>query len=367
VALVGIGLVAGGAMKYHAKLTALLSKPKPALDIHPLSADEIKAQCAHFSGTDYVCVPGLKFQQGQTPDEVQALCSSLGSDCTIGPKGVLSKLKRSIPVGNKPRDVYVSTFAMRRDLVTCQEYASFLRLLRGRPGWQVLLETDEYVSTAGRRYKRKRYPSFDGQKLYDLYATGACIVYDEKTQNFSVKRGLARRPVEHTSWFGASTYCAQEEQASLPTEAQFARVRQSAGTLYPNGSLVTPPCRDIAYGQILDHGVFPLQRGECESLDAREKGARDVGSSTSDVIPGFGIHDLSGNVSEWARDGFVEHLSPCAGGVCVDPVEPPQADTHRVMAGGAYTAPRWFMYSTTRGQYEDWKMDPSNGFRCVKP
>jgi formylglycine-generating enzyme required for sulfatase activity len=277
---------------------------------------------------------------------------------------VLSKLKRSIPDGNKPREVYVSTMGMRRDLVTCGEYAPFLTFLRGTPGFDIELEKTDYVPPRGKPYKRRRYVTVNGHRLYDLFTTGACVVFDEKTETFSAKPGLERRPLEAESYFGAALYCASEH-AQLPTEAQFARVRQQAGTLYPFGP-ATPSCQDVAYGQWADDLVTPVQHGECESLDTRLKGARDVGSSIVDVVPGLGIHDLGGNVRQWTRDGFIEQLSACEGRVCIDPVAPPQPDGRRAVVGGAYSLGRWFMFATTRGQYLESRMDATNGFRCVK-
>jgi formylglycine-generating enzyme required for sulfatase activity len=332
---------------------------------HALSPEDIKAECAPFAGTEYVCVPAGKFVMGLTREQIVALCDRLGKDCTRDPKGVLEKLMRSLPEGGAPRQVLLSTFAMMRTPVTCAEFAAFLNQVRQLKRFGVDLEDRPYAPPDGQPVRRPRYPTLDGKRIYDLFTDHACITMDPLTEVFSANPKTSQHAVELVSWYGADAYCTRQ-QATLPTEAQFGYVRGYAKGLYPWGTPVDATCKEVAYGQFPDEEVTPVQHGECESIDDSQKGPRDVGTSPLDTVPGLNIKDLGGNVREWAKDGFIERLKPCDGGLCIDPVVPAQPAGHYAMSGGSYALSRWFMLSGFRGQHDGDSLEYGAGLRCVK-
>ena len=323
---------------------------------HSLTADEVKAACAPFAGTDYACVPAARFLMGLTQDQIMALCDRLGTECTRITHGVLETLLRSLPQGKAPFDVYLSTFGMMRTPVTCAQYAAFLNLLRTAKEFGIDIED------RGRHDGRRlRYPTWKGKRIYDLLADHSCIEMNPRTEVFRAHPKLSQRPVELVSWFGADEYCTRH-QASLPTEAQFAYVRGYEHGVYPWGAR-DAMCTEVPHGQLGDDDVVPPQRAECGS--GREKGPWDVGTSPLDVVAGLNIKDLAGNMRGWTRDGFIDHLKACDG-VCIDPVTPPQPSGLYAMSGGSYELPRWFGMAAVRGQHPGETTDYSSGFRCVK-
>lgn len=318
-----------------------------------LTARQIEQQCSWFKDTPYHCVPGGYFWQGIDAAAVDELCRRIGKECT---PPVKEQLMRAIPEDGSPLRTWVSTYGLG-NTVTCREWAAFLERLRQLADFDIELEQIGNPP-------RLRYPRWQGHRIYDLYASGSCVVQDARTLKFLAIQTLARRPVEMVSWIGATAYC-EGEHASLPTEAQLERVRRwNNAWPYPWGN-AEPSCDAIAFDQP-DEDALKLHIGECRQLPPLLKGARNVGSSSLDVIPEVGISDLGGNVRHWLLDGFVPHLPPCRGGVCVDPVTPPQPSGAFGMAGGSYTFPRYYMFGAFRGQYQGQTNEHGAGFMCVK-
>lgn len=325
----------------------------------PLTPAEIERQCQLVKGTDYACVPGGRFSVGATDTTVDELCRKLGVDC-VPP--VRELLLRAVPEDGVPLDTWVSTFAMMRHSVTCEDYADWMDSIRQDPDFAV---ESEHEGEDGAE-PRLRYPLYKGKRIYDLFAKSSCIVRDPVTKRLSAIPTLAHRPVELVPWSSAAAYCT-DNHGSLPTEAQFMRVRLWKTPATFVWGEKEPSCALVAFDQPEsfnndDH----VHYGECRGLPLSQKGTRDVGSSVLDVVAGLGISDLSANVRQWALDGFVEHLPPCTGGVCIDPVMPPQPSGRFVMMGGSWTFPRWYLYSIFRGQYKGDSNEYGSGFRCVK-
>jgi serine/threonine protein kinase/formylglycine-generating enzyme required for sulfatase activity len=322
------------------------------------TATEIKQQCALVDGTDYACVPGGRYAMGATDATVDERCQGLGSDC-VPP--VRELLKRAVPEDGAPLDTFVSTFAMMRSPVTCTAYAEWLDSIRQDADFDIEYEREGENGTE----PRARYPRRRGKRIYDLFASSSCIVRDPATKTFSAIPALANHPVGNIPWSEANQYCT-EHHGSLPTEAQFMRVRlwnQSGPFVW---GATEPSCSLIAFDQPASFKNYDhLHLGECRGLPSSQKGPRDVGSSQLDVVTKLGIHDLGANVRQWARDGFVEHLPACPG-ACVDPLMPPQPSGAFVMMGGSYAQPRWYLYSLFRGQYRGDSNENNAGFRCVK-
>jgi formylglycine-generating enzyme required for sulfatase activity len=100
-----------------------------------------------------------------------------------------------------------------------------------------------------------------------------------KNGRLIVQPGFERHPVNEVTWNGARAYCAGRG-ARLPTEAEWeAAARGREGRLYPWGN--QPPTAERA--------VFACRSNETEPVGSRPAGATPEG-----------IHDLAGNVAEWA-------------------------------------------------------------------
>ena len=319
----------------------------------PLTPRQIGAQCSWFKDTPYRCVPGGYFRQGLDAAEVDDLCRRIGKECT---RPVREQLMRAIPESGSPLRTWVSTYGIGTT-VTCREWAAFLERLRQLEGFDIELEQSGNPP-------RLRYVRWQGRRIYDLYASGSCVAQDSKTLKFSAIPALANRPVDMVSWIGAKTYC-ESGQASLPTEAQLERVRRWNNAWPYVWGDIEPSCDAVAFDQP-DEDALKLHIGECRQLPPLSKGARDVGASALDEVHDLGVSDLGGNVRHWLLDGFVQHLPPCRGGVCVDPVMPPQPSGAFGMAGGSYTFPRYYMFGTFRGQYQGQSNEHGSGFLCVK-
>jgi formylglycine-generating enzyme required for sulfatase activity len=184
---------------------------------------------------------------------------------------------------------------------------------------------------------------------------------EPRTEVFSARRALEQRPIDLVSWFGGNEYCSRAG-ADLPTQAQLWYVRTLAGGDYPWGRSVDPSCTEVAHGQFPQLDLTPVVHGDCESF--ADKGLRDVGTSSLDVVPGLGIKDLGGNVRQWAKDGFLHQLKPCDG-VCIDPITPPQPSGLFALSGGAFDLSRWFSMSRIRGRDAGDSTAKGAGLRCV--
>lgn len=321
----------------------------------PLTPRQVKEQCSWFKGTEDECIPGGYFAQGLDAAHVDELCQLIGSECT---PAVREQLMRAIPIGGEPLRTWVSTFGIGKT-VSCQQWAAYLEQLR-----QNFPEDFDVAYENEGDPPRRRYPTLHGKRIYDLVGSGTCVVQDPKTLQFSAIPGLANRPVDMVSWFGANSYC-EDHHGKLPTEAQLERVRRWNNAWPYVWGAEKPACDRVSYDQPAIDSLG-IHIGECRNLSPMLKGTRDLGSSPLDLIAGLGLTDLGGNVRHWTRDGFVSHLPPCPGGVCVDPVMPAQPSGLFGMLGGSYTFPSYYMFSAFRGQYKGQSNEHGSGFLCVK-
>ncbi|RJE82774.1 formylglycine-generating enzyme family protein [Paracoccus onubensis] len=157
--------------------------------------------------------------------------------------------------------------------------------------------------------------------------------------------GRENHPVVHICWYDALAYC-NWSRLDLPTEAQWECAARGglARRKFPWGNEMTP---DGGFAMNTFQGSFPTR-------DSGEDGW--IGTAPVDAFAsnGFGMHNMTGNVWEWAADRF----GPLPGGGRLPPIDPcdltaigePDA---RVQRGGSYLChvsycDRYHVHSRTR-------------------
>ena len=147
-------------------------------------------------------------------------------------------------------------------------------------------------------------------------------------------------PVDCVSWTLAERFC-EARGSTLPTEAQLEYLASSLhGRPYAWG-FDTPACSDAVFARWVgpQTNLEATALTECVGLGA---GPAVAGSGRRDVLSfgGASVVDLSGNVSEWARDTYQALDGPCWGpGLRADPLcaQPSKAgDLGHVFRGGSW-------------------------------
>ena len=159
--------------------------------------------------------------------------------------------------------------------------------------------------------------------------------------------GRLNHPVNYVSWFDAFTF-AEWVGARLPTEAQWEFAARSRGEdpKFPWGD-EQPDCDHAHYA---DCG--PGSRPVC---------TLNEGHTTQ------GVCDMSGNVSEWVLDGYVNTYegAPNDGSArCLRP-RCEDGDHLRVIRGGGWTSTYAALRNTVRGQLGPSGTAKSIGFRLL--
>jgi sulfatase modifying factor 1 len=204
---------------------------------------------------------------------------------------------------NSPRrDIYVDAFYLDKYEVTVSRYAKFLK------------------------------------------ATGN-VGAPEEWQTVNPQNG-AELPVVGVDWHDADSYCRWVGKR-LPTESEWEKAaRGSDERKYPWGNDVPTP----------EHAIF----GKPYKNPVYKNGVAAVGTRSKGASP-FGIHDLSGNVSEWVADWFAEGFSRA------DVRNPKGAEKGTVKAirgGGWYDPPERLIIAKRWYANPDQRLDDL-GFRCA--
>ena len=204
---------------------------------------------------------------------------------------------------NSPRrDIYLDAFYMDKYEVTVSRYAKFLK------------------------------------------ATGN-VGAPEEWETVDLQNG-AELPVVGVDWHDADSYCRWAGKR-LPTESEWEKAaRGSDERKYPWGNDVPTP----------EHAIF----GKPYQNPVYKDGVAAVGRHSKGTSP-FGIHDLSGNVSEWVADWFAEGFSRA------DVRNPKGAEKGTVKAirgGGWYDPPERLIIAKRWYANPDQRSDDL-GFRCA--
>lgn len=151
------------------------------------------------------------------------------------------------------------------------------------------------------------------------------------------KASQTQHPMNCVNWWKAEAYC-RWAGSRLPTEAEWEKASRGglADKAYPWGD-EEPTCRRAK----LNTAVFSEDAAGCG------KGATwVVGSGSSQN--GYGLHDLSGNVAEWVKDG------------------PAGGSYRRVARGGSFEGGAADLRSSGRLVDSASGFDENLGFRCAR-
>jgi formylglycine-generating enzyme required for sulfatase activity len=204
---------------------------------------------------------------------------------------------------NSPRrEIYVDAFYMDKYEITVSRYAKFLQ-------------------ATGNVRRPEEWDSADLQNGAELAVVGV-------------------------DWHDADSYCRWAGKR-LPTESEWEKAaRGSDERKYPWGNDVPTP----------EHARF----GKPSQNPVYKDGVAAVGTHSKGISP-FGIHDLSGNVSEWVADWYAEGFS----GADVRNPKGPEKGTVKAIRGGAwYDPPERLIIAKRWYANPDQRLDEL-GFRCA--
>jgi hypothetical protein len=164
--------------------------------------------------------------------------------------------------------------------------------------------------------------------------------------SYDVLNVVSNLAMTEVTWFGARAYC-EAIGRRLPTEAEWERAaRGDDGRIYPWGNNWDPalastnrPAAGVTASKV-DVNSFPL------------------GASP------YGALNMAGNVSEWVSDWYDPRFYGRVEATAPDPVGPPSGTT-RVIRGGSWDNPPFFVRTVHRQDYNPADGTPFIGFRCA--
>jgi cysteine-rich repeat protein len=174
------------------------------------------------------------------------------------------------------------------------------------------------------------------------------------------KSDREKHPMNCLGWQDAAVYCAWLGKG-LPTEAQWEKAAKGGCDLFDSQECAS---------------VFPKYPWGNEPLSCNLAAVSGCGpSSTGSTIGGahpsgvsvYGIHDMTGNVSEWVRDWYSPFFYSVSS--TINPLGP-NAGAQRSVRGGSYKSAVFGSPVALAIWYRDAmapaSLPPSTGFRCVK-
>ncbi len=156
--------------------------------------------------------------------------------------------------------------------------------------------------------------------------------------------GFEDLPVVQVSWYGADAYC-QWRRMALPDESHREAAASSLGTRkYPWGDQ-DPTCELALYD-------------DCQAGAPATPCSRPSGNTPE------GVCDLSGNVSEWLRCGYLaDYYSVCESNQCAGCTHLETATN--VIRGGSYQTPAHNLRASDRDHQDPTYSAPDLGLRCM--
>jgi len=170
------------------------------------------------------------------------------------------------------------------------------------------------------------------------------------------------QPVTELTWDAAKTYC-EAQSKRLCTEAEFevaARGKTPEG-FFPWGTKdITPNHSVFCYG---DCALIPTKDRE---KDPRFRPEAVLNRNLN--VSAFGVYDLSGNVSEWTADKYVESAyRKCAKSGCTDPTYKVKAKREDIVVrGGSFNQGPTKVTATYRAYRVRPLKSTALGFRCCQ-
>ena len=217
--------------------------------------------------------------------------------------------------------VYVDAFYMDKYPVTNAQYKKFLD---ANPQW-----------------------CKDGLLPAEYTYSDYLLAWDENTH----PTGKGDHPVTSVSWYAAMAYAAWAGKR-LPTEAEWEKAARGGfvGMKYP-------------WGNTIDENLA--------NYDGNVGDTTPVGHYAPN---GYGLYDMSGNVSEWCLDQYDSDFyavspreNPLSGTETPEKVVDPFKAIYRVARGGSWLDYAEHLCVATRGSdFEDMDTFDSIGFRCAR-
>lgn len=281
-------------------------------------------------GADMVLIPAGQFLMGSLPGEVEACRRERIDPVTCAAWGAWESPRHRVDLDAFYIDRYEVTTALFARFVAAAGY----RTTAEREGWAWAWTASGWAKADGATW---RAPSGAGNA------------------------SRATHPVVNVSWDDADAYCRWAGKR-LPTEAEWEKAaRGTDGRRYPWG-----PTWDAS------------RANGAESIRA----TTPVGRYATGASP-YGVHDMAGNVSEWAADWFdaqyyarspqrnpegpagergaARNQLPAANAVA------PAPGTVKVLRGGSWSSfPIVLRAASRRSVPPDWR-SVFTGFRCATP
>lgn len=272
--------------------------------------------------SDLLPVAGGQFVMGTTAAEVNTaveFCVSLGARCTP------AMGEDAFP----QHTVTLSAFQIERTEVSYAQFMAFMNYLQ---------------QTRGSANVHRNGCFGQPCMFTNLESQTSSVQYD--SISYDVLNVVSNLAMTEVTWFGARAYC-EAIGRRLPTEAEWERAaRGDDGRIYPWGNNWDPalastnrPAAGVTASKV-DVNSFPL------------------GASP------YGALNMAGNVSEWVSDWYDPRFYGRVEATAPDPVGPPSGTT-RVIRGGSWDNPPFFVRTVHRQDYNPADGTPFIGFRCA--
>ena len=168
----------------------------------------------------------------------------------------------------------------------------------------------------------------------------------------------ATKPVVCVAWEEARAYC-EYMRKRLPTEAEWEKA--AAGPEGYTWSFGNPPFDGTKANYCDDNCDLPWSKSEGNDGYAT---TAPVGTYPPN---GYGLYDMSGNVSEWVADWYDKEFYKKPEALLKNPENREQGSGLRVVRGGAWNGDAAHLRVTIRDGYGPAGRHVVVGFRCVAP
>lgn len=175
---------------------------------------------------------------------------------------------------------------------------------------------------------------------------GSAVTIEKRNGRYQPRPGLARRPANRVSWFGADAFCGWKGKR-LPTEAEWEKAaRGDDQRMFPWGNQ-WPTNDRVTFRRKFKRLGFEVM----EPVDALPLGRSP-----------YGVNQMAGNVWEWVSDWYADDYydrSP------VKNPQGPETGISKVIRGGNWYYKAYYMRTTYRFNERPAVFNVWQGFRCA--